>query len=713
MVHPLLLSLLLIHFISIGFAATPAVSSSDAFKEAAELLQKSVNLTADPCEDFYNYACGNWVASQEMPADRGRISRFVLVKSKITEEMKEVLESTSELSKSRSKTMIRQIYRTCLDEESIEKDKSQDVIKTLKAVGSWPMVEGSMSQFNSSEFDLTRLISEVGIHGVSPFLDIFITIDTKNTTRRVVNIDQGGLGLSRSYYLNTKKYAKQIKAYKTYIFDKTSLITADYGATISERALTASVEEIFKLEQKLAKSMLPYESRRNHTAMHNVRKLSDMKTLFPLIDWPRYFKAQAPLDVHPYFESNPDVIVSEINFLKRLTRLLSNTEPRILVNYFMLRYSGSFSLTYDKRYDDVYNKFTKIMYGKEGKSERWKVCVAAAQGKVVFAASALYAERYFDKSAKATTLAMIDDITTAFIEILRENTWMDEATKKEALKKADNMIRLIGYADWVLDDGKLDVWYEKLVITAADTMAAIIEKSHRWSNNVSYRQLLENVDRLEFTYNSATVNAFYSSFKNGIIFPAGVLQPPFFSTSFPAALNYGGIGAVIGHEITHGFDNSGNQFDDSGNLHEWWQPKTRKEFSNRAQCIIDQYGNEAIPEIDTRLNGKMTQSENIADNGGIKSAYRAYMSYLAKHGPEPRLPRMAQITNEQLFFIGYAQTWCNKFKLEGLTNFLIADTHSPGKFRVEIVAKNQKEFAAAFNCPAGSKMNPEKRCAVW
>ncbi|GMT15634.1 hypothetical protein PFISCL1PPCAC_6931, partial [Pristionchus fissidentatus] len=671
---------------------------------------------ADPCDDFYNYACGNWIASHEIPSDRVSVSRFVLLRAKVTEEMKEVLESTSDVSKSRSKQMVRQIYKTCLDEEAIEKAKSQDMIKAIKAVGSWPMIEGTTAKFNPREFDLTNLLVEVGFRGVAPFLDVYITIDPKNTTRRVLSLDQGGLGLgasARNYYLNTTKYAKQIEAYKTYIFDKTSLITEDYGAAVSEMALKADIEEIFKLEQKLAEILLPNEDRRNYTEMHNVRKLSELKTLFPLIDWPRYFKAQAPFDVHPYFDSDPDIIISEIDFLKRLTDLLSNTEPRIVANYVMLRYSGSFGLTYDKRYDDVYHKLVKVLLGKDDKSERWKDCVAAAQGKVAYAASALYAEKYFDTSAKATTLAMIDEITTAFNEMLRENTWMDETTKKEALEKANNMIRLIGYADWVLDDDKLDAWYEKLDITAADSLAAMVEKSHRWGNDFSYRRLLEKVDRLEFTTNSATVNAFYSSIKNGIIFPAGILQPPFFSPSFPAALNYGGIGAVIGHEITHGFDDLGNQFDGSGNLHEWWQPETRKEFSKRAQCIIDQYGNETIPEIDMHLNGKLTQGENIADNGGIKSAHRAYMSYLAKHGPEPRLPGMTQITNEQLFFIGYAQTWCNKYKPEALTNSVLSDPHAPGKFRVEVVSRNQKEFAEAFNCPVGSRMNPEERCAVW
>ncbi|GMS85785.1 hypothetical protein PENTCL1PPCAC_7960, partial [Pristionchus entomophagus] len=714
---PLLAAVSLLQLLCSPVLAAPAeVAASDGFKDASELLHRAVNLTADPCEDFYSYSCGNWIASHDIPSDRVSISRFVLLRQKVTKEMKEVLESTSDVSKSKSKQKVRQIYRTCLDEEALEKGKSQDMIKAIKAVGSWPMIEGSTAKFNPREFDLTNLLVEVGFRGVSPFLDVYITIDPKNTTRRVLSLDQGGLGLgasARNYYLNATKYAKQVNAYKEYIFEKTSLITEDYGAAVNERALKADIEEIFQLEQKLAEILLPNEDRRNYTEMYNVRKLSELKTLFPLIDWPRYFKAQAPFDVHPYFDSDPDVIISEIDFLKRLTDLLSNTEPRIVANYIMLRYSGSFGLTYDKRYDDVYHKLVKILLGKDDKSERWKDCVAAAQGKMAYASSALYAEKYFDKSAKASTLAMIDEITAAFNEMLAANTWMDEQTKKEALEKANQMIRLIGFADWVLDDEKLDEWYEKLDINTSDTLGQIVEKSHRWSNDFSYRRLLEKVDRDEFTTNSATVNAFYSSIKNGIIFPAGILQPPFFSPKFPKALNYGGIGAVIGHEITHGFDDLGNQFDASGNLHEWWQAQTRREFEKRAQCIIEQYGNETIPEIDMNLNGKLTQGENIADNGGIKSAYRAYMSYLAKHGPEPRLPGMPQITNEQLFFIGYAQTWCNKYKNEALTNTVLTDPHAPGKFRVEVVAKNQKEFAAAFNCPAGSKMNPEERCAVW
>ncbi|ETN79145.1 peptidase family M13 [Necator americanus] len=254
---------------------------------------------------------------------------------------------------------------------------------------------------------------------------------------------------------------------------------------------------------------------------------------------------------------------------------------------------------------------------------------------------------------------MIDDLQEAFREMLTTNDWMDKQTKATALDKAKQMLRQIAYPDFILDDAKLDDYY------------------------------------------------------GGVKFPAAILQAPFFHHTFPRALNYGGIGAVIGHEITHGFDDEGRQFDSVGNLREWWDPEVKKKFQERAQCIINQYGKIEVPGTGFKISGKLTQGENIADNGGVKQAFRAYKNYLRKRGEERRVKGLEQYNNDQMFFLGYAMVECGHMTKEAMINQLITNPHSPHRNRVNQVLANQPEFATAFQCDLGTPMNPIERCAVW
>jgi len=274
---------------------------------------------------------------------------------------------------------------------------------------------------------------------------------------------------------------------------------------------------------------------------------------------------------------------------------------------------------------------------------------------------------------------------------------------------------LIGFPDFLYNDTGLDEYYEKLNFEPSDSFPTIVERVAAWAQMRAFNRLREPVDRNEFSTSSATVNAFYSAIKNAITFPAAILQSPFFDREYPKSINYGAIGAVIGHEITHGFDDQGSQFDKIGNLKNWWDTKTIEKFVNRTQCLIDQYSAYEVPEAaGLKVNGILTQGENVADNGGIKEAYRAYRAYVQKLGhEEKRLPGFEGYTNDQLFFLSYSQVWCGHSKPEALIRQLLVDPHAPLKFRVNGVLANQPEFSTAFKCPLGSKMNPHKKCVVW
>ncbi|ETN81757.1 peptidase family M13 [Necator americanus] len=308
---------------------------------------------------------------------------------------------------------------------------------------------------------------------------------------------------------------------------------------------------------------------------------------------------------------------------------------------------------------------------------------------------------------------MIDDLQEAFHEMVTTSDWMDNQTKAIALNKAKQMLRKVAYPDFVLDDAKLDDYYSGISVKESDSYSEMVQKLLRWLIESEFKRLIKPADRTEFSFNSADVNAYYQAMTNSINFPAAILQAPFFHHTLPRALNYGGIGAIIGHEITHGFDDNGRQFDADGNLKEWWDAEVKKKFEERIKCIINQYGKLEVPGTGLKVNGKLTQGENIADNGGVKQAFRAYKNYLRKHGEEKRIKGLEEYNNEQIFFLGYALIWCGHATHDAMINLLLTDSHSPENFRVNQVLANQPEFATAFQCAVGTPMNPVERCAVW
>lgn len=691
------------------------VGLTPGYVEAADRFLKSMNSKIDPCQDFYEFACGNWNEYNKIPADLASYGHFAAMREKVTKEMKSLYESRA-TSTSKAINDLRQIYHECMNIERLEETKGAELIESIKEMNYWPIVHNET--WDRSSYNLTELLIYLGnTRAMDVFFDLYISPDQRNVSSRLIHIDQGTLGLgsnARDYYLDEKRYTKQLSAYEKYITAKVLLIAEDAGIAKRAEEIANDVKEIMEFEKELAEIMVSENERRNYTKLYNIRKYNELQQLLPNIDWDVYFRALMPSDLHYYLNNNPNIIVNEVVYLKRLSKLLQKTDERILANYIIWRYTSAWSFQLDKRYDDIQLSFLKAMVGKQVKSPRWKDCGNAASGRMSYAAGALYVREYFDKADKEVALAMIDDLHAAFRDLLLTNDWMDNTTRHYALEKESQMQSLIGYPDFLFDDKKLDDYYKQLKLEPGDSYAKMVQKTSKWSQDKNFYRLVEPVDRGEFGMSSATVNAFYSSLKNGITFPAAILQAPLFHKSYPKAVNYGGIGAVIGHEITHGFDDQGSQFDSEGNLFDWWDIETKKRFTERTKCIVDQYSSYEVPGTGLHINGLLTQGENIADNGGVKEAYKAYKRYLEKLGhEEKRLPGLEEYTNEQIFFLSYAQTWCGQTRPEAQTRQILTDPHSPLRFRVNGVVINQKEFARAYNCPRGSPMNPDHRCVVW
>uniref|UniRef100_A0A0K0FE70 Neprilysin-1 (inferred by orthology to a C. elegans protein) n=1 Tax=Strongyloides venezuelensis TaxID=75913 RepID=A0A0K0FE70_STRVS len=687
----------------------------DGLKKASIIFEESINETVDPCDDFYDFACGKWIANNDIPDDLTSYGRFSALRENVSLEMKD-LYSNDMTFKSKSVGYLKDVYRKCMDTKALGKTSLKELLKSLESYGFWPIIHGD--KWKQSQFDLTELlINLVQSRSIDIFLELYVSQDSKNVTRRMLHMDQGNLGLganSRDYYLNKDKYAKQINAYRKFIINKISLLAQDSGSKRTLDEITKDVDKMLDFETEFAKILVPDQSRRNYTELYNIIKISDLNQLMPLIDWNRYFRGISPFDMHSYFDSNPDIIVTEIKFFDRIVELLKNTDTKIITNYMLNRYFSSWTMQLDERYEDIQQDFLKEFVGKKVKSPRWKDCITVASSKLPYASGAMYIDAYFNDKDKAAAMDMIKDLREAFGEIIENNTWMDDVTKNYALEKLKEMMPLIGYPEFIKNSTSLDEYYKGLVIENDDSYVDILQKVTTWSQHKALRRLLEPVDREDFGMSSAVVNAFYSSVKNAITFPAAILRAPFFDRRFPKSINYGGIGAVIGHEITHGFDDQGSQFDKIGNLRNWWDKKTQKEFRKRTKCIVDQYGAYEVPDTGLKINGVLTQGENIADNGGIKGAFRAYKNYIKRLGnDEPRIPGFAKYSNDQIFFMSYAQTWCGKAKPQSVVRQILGDPHSPMRFRVNGVMVNQPDFANAFKCPVGSKMNPGKRCEVW
>ncbi|VDP00663.1 unnamed protein product [Soboliphyme baturini] len=639
--------------------------------------------------------------------------------------------------------MAYEAYRKCLDTATLNEVKSKHIIEIIRKVGGWPMLHGNWSK---DSFDLTELLGKIRRdYSLDIFFTLYVYADAKNTTANILSIHQGSLGLGasmRDYYLNDTLYGKVIEAYEKYMITIGKLIAEDEGIPVNN-SFYDEVQKLIQFERNYALIISPDEQRRNHTLMYNRRSVQQLKKNMPLIKWDQFFNYILPEVVREkFYDEETDVIVSDPEYLAKISMFLEITDKnrfsavnrtRLLTNYVIWRLIKSFTSLLDERFDDAFQDLMYIMAGRQARPSRWKVCVPTIVSWFEMATGALYVDAYFRQKDKDEALAMIANLREAFVRIVNAIDWMDNQTKHVAIVKAEAMLNHIGYPEFLNNMTALDEYYENIDITSDDGYFEMGLKVLMWIQEQEFLDLLKPFNRNRFDTSPAVVNAFYSPEKNAIgklnsaekfrqfgheshmdflAFPAGILQPPFFSGDNLKAINYGAMGAVIGHEITHGFDDQGSQYDKDGNLKDWWTAEALERFRERTKCIIEQYNNYTVPEIGINVNGRLTQGENIADNAG---AYRKYIS--DRGSEEPRLPGLSHITNDQIFFLSYANFWCGSKKPAAALQQVLTDPHSPEIFRVIGVMSNLDEFAIAFDCKPGTFMNPDsktrRKCSVW
>ncbi len=637
---------------------------------------------ADPCQDFFQFACGGWLAKNEIPADESRWSQFSVVQYRNLDVLRATLDQALQ-GKAPEGTpyadKLKDFYGTCMDEPALEK-----ALPALKA-------ELKLLDQVKDVTSLAAAIARVQARGWDWPFSLEARQDAKDATLMLAEVDQAGLGLpERDYYFSADARMEEIrKQYLAYLEAVFALLGDKAGAPARAKA-------VMELEKALAQASMPVVDRRDPQKLVHRIERQGLKGINPAIGWDALFTSLR-------LKEQQAVNVTHPPFFEALEGLMRSTPPETWRAYLTAVTVRETALALPRAFRDADFAFQRALTGARKELPRWRRCVDATDAELGEALAVPFVNKTFGAEGKAQTQAMVKAIETAFEENLKTLSWMDEPTRARAREKLHQVANKIGYPDrWRAYDG--------LKTTRSGFLANVLAAD---AFNHAYRLSLigKPVDRAVWMMTPPMVNAYYNPQMNEMVFPAGILQPPFFDRAAAPAINFGSIGLVVGHELTHGFDDEGRQFDAKGNLSQWWSGASDKAFRERASCVVKQYGNEVAVD-DLKVNGALTLGENVADMGGLKLAHRAMQ---VSRASVPAPAGKVRYTPEQQLFIGYAHAWCSKTRPEATRLRTATNPHSPPELRVNVPMRNFPPFAQAFSCREGDRMvqPAASRCEVW
>jgi putative endopeptidase len=646
----------------------------------------AMDTNVSPCTNFYQYSCGNWRAKNPTPHDHSQWDRFNELSEQNLRIEREILEKAALSSPSRSAIDqgIGGFYAACMDEKGVD-GKGVDPIK--------PALDG-INTLRSKEqlaVELARL-NLIGVNGVFTFV---ARADFKDASINIANIDQGGISLpDRDYYLKTDQRSVDLrKNYEQHVANMFDLLAKSLNTTWDSQAKAGA---LIKFETALAEASMDRVLRRNPESRDHPMATKDLPELTPNFRWTAFISDEHTPSFTKVNVGNPD-------FFKKLTSIIERTSLDDLKTYLTWRLLlRSASALPQSLVQENFQFFERTLLGQQELAPRWKRCVRATDSALGEALGPKFVEVAFSGPAKTKAQQLVGEIEKSMKQDIETATWMSEATKQQAYAKLGAVSNKIGYPEKWRD-------YSSVTIKPDDYLGNE-ERASAFEIRRNLNKIGNPVDKSEWGMTPPTVDAYYSPPQNNINFPAGILQPPFYSAKADDAVNLGAIGVAVGHELTHGFDDEGRKYDGAGNLRDWWTPEDAKNFETRAECVVNEYDNFS-PVDGVKLKGKLTLGENSADNGGIHLAYMALMRDLAnKTMLETKLDGLSP---EQQFFLGFAQIWCENATDASSRVQAMTDPHSPGQFRTNGVVQNMKDFEQAFGCKEGDPMVSEKACRVW
>jgi putative endopeptidase len=674
---------------SVGFAQQ---SKTAAAPDKASLVyepipgfdKSSIDTSVDPCNDFYKFACGKFVANHPIPADQPSVDQFYALYNVNTQSLNGILDKAAAGGAGRSadEQKIGDYYKSCMDESAIETKGLAPIDPFLKEIDAI-----------TSKRELPALIGKLQRYGVDVFFGYGEQQDFKDASKQIASVDQGGLGMpERDYYLRSG--AKDETLRQQYVAHVAKMLVL--GGSTPEQA-EKDAKSIMAFETSLAKASMPVTERRDPEKVYHLQTIATFESEMPGVNFGEFMDAVHSPRVTELNNANPE-------FFPALMKELHATDLGVLKAYMRYHVMTAAANRLPKKIDDEnFDFYGRKLYGQPEQSARWKRCSNAVNGALGEALGKVYVEQYFAGDSKAKMLEMVHDIEGAMDHDIDQLDWMSATTKVRAKEKLHAVANKIGYPEKWRD-------YSTLEIKADDALGNKF-RATAFENDRQLNKIGKPVDHSEWGMTPPTVNAYYDPSMNDINFPAGILQPSFYDPKQDDAVNYGHIGAVIGHELTHGFDDEGRKFDAKGNMSDWWAPEDAKKFETRTDCLVNEYGGFTAVD-DVKVNGKLTLGENTADNGGLVLAYMAYLER-AKANKVDLGAKVDGFTSPQRFYIGFAQNWCENSRPEAVRQQVLTDPHSPDHFRANGAIVNQPGFAEAFGCKKGSPMVPANSCRVW
>lgn len=672
-------------FLAAGIVALASCNTpqKEVVKIAA-INPANMDTTVAAGTDFYEYACGGWIKNNPLKPEYARFGTFDQLLENNQEQLRVLIEELSATPHEAGSVAgkIGALYAMGLDSTKLNADGVAPIKEELAAINAL-----------ATKSDVSKMVATLHKEGMAPFFALFVDADEKNSAMNIVQLYQAGIGMGdRDYYLlEDEGSAKMRDAYRAYI---NKLFTL---AGSSPEQADAAVDAVMKIEKAIADISYGREDLRDSQKNYNKLAYEDFKQIESPLDWDVYFESMGLAGLK-------ELDAKQINFYKDMNKALQNTtvdEQKYYLAFNLL--SAAAPYLSDDFVDADFEFYGKVMSGKQEQQPRWKRSLNTVNGALGEAVGEMYVEKYFPASSKEKMLTLVGNLQTALSERINGLEWMSDTTKAKAQEKLATFTVKIGYPDKWRDYSGLEI--------KDDSYWANVRRSNIFDMAYQLADVDKPVDKSRWHMNPQTVNAYYNPTTNEICFPAAILQPPFFNPDADDAVNYGAIGVVIGHEMTHGFDDQGRNYDKDGNLIDWWTAEDAVRFTERADKLVDQY--DQIIVIDTlHANGRFTLGENIADHGGLLVAHQAYLNSLkGKETPAP----IDGFTNEQRFFLGYATLWGQNIRPEEIRRRTKIDPHSLGKWRVNAALRNIAPFYAAFDIKEGDPMfmAPVDRVVIW